>query len=90
MHSDADRTMSAITGFGLFDGVKVPIDNAVEISDHNPRNLYQFLMIKPPFPNKFRQRDRRQVANRHLILRHILDNFGTKIRTFNRAEMLLI
>ena len=83
--------MTKVGAFGLFDRIIVDVDHLVEILRDDLRHLAQLVKVVGLIgQHKFVERNRRQIADGHLVWRAILDYLRAQIRAFDRAEILLI
>ena len=90
LHTNPDRSMTHVGTTGLDNRIIIDIDYFVEIECNDFSNIVQLLEIKFAVIDKGRQGNTCKVTYCNLIWSRVLDNLGTKIRTFNRSEILLI
>src|SRR5210317_480797 len=75
-----------------FYGVKVAVDDPIEILRHSLRDFMEFVVIERLrfLIDIFGEGDRREIAHGSFILVGVLQNFRTQVRTLNDTQILLV
>ena len=90
LNANANGTMASIGIAALRCGLKVEINDLIQIVRENRRDLTKCLKVKRAILHETRKTDGTQVADCGLIGRCVLNDLRTKITGLDRAEMLLI
>ena len=90
LNTNSDGSMAQV-GFLCFrDGVVVDVDDAVKVKCDNLGNIVQLLEVVLPMGDEGRERDGREVANRSLIWRGVLNDLRAQIGGFDGPQVLLV
>ena len=85
LNTDSDRSMTHVGPPCFRDGVVVDVNNAVQIERDNFSDVVQLLEVVLTVGDKRRERNGREVANRGLFWRRILDDLRAQIRGLYRS-----
>lgn len=92
MHNLTDRPVSFVGFLGFWNGIKIDIDNFVQITSDDLRDCLKLVEIENFVVgvDKHVDSDGRQVAHGDFVGAGILDDLGAQVAAFHCAQVLMI
>ncbi len=96
LDTESDRTVLHVGVSCLFDGVKVAVNDSVQVAGQGHGNITKLFEIEfertrgVDASNEHGETDTGKVANGGLVLGSVLNNLGTEVRRLDGTQVLLI